>query len=148
MSNAVLECVSSLTQWYERNSQTAQIALCSVSDRFLIPARSEAHVKCRLQSDHAHKLISSTRTSSDAAVGLVEPYVGFASIKSVLIASSFVALDGNETHLRVLNPTCNSVTLFPSQTIAQHSHFNENELQAAVLNAINVSSANKLMKKI
>ena len=64
VGNAVLECVSPLAQWYERNSQTAQIALCSVSDRFLIPARSEAHVKCRLKSDHAHKFLSSTRTSS------------------------------------------------------------------------------------
>ena len=146
MGNAVLECVSPLAQWYERNSQTAQIALCSVSDRFLIPARSESHVKCRLQSVHAHKFLSSTRTSSDAAAGLVEPYVGFTSINSVLIASSLVALDRNEIHLRVLNPICNSVTLFPSQTIAQVSHFNENGLQAVVFNAVNVSSSNKLVK--
>ena len=77
---------------------------------------------------------------------LVEPYVGFTSINSGLIASSLVALDGNEIHLRVLNTTCNSVTLFLSQTIAQVSHFNENELQAVGFNAFNVSSANKLMK--
>ena len=61
VGNAVLECVSPLAQWYERNSQTAQIALCSLSDRFLIPARSEAHVTCRLQSDHAYKCLSNTR---------------------------------------------------------------------------------------
>ena len=147
VGDAVLECISPLSQWFEDNSPTTETSLCSVTSRFLIPPRSEALVKCNLKSHHAHKFSSSSsRTSSDATVGLVEPHVGFTSLNSLLVASSLVTVSQNEFWLRVLNPTCNSVTLYPSQTIAQILPYNETVLQTVGFNAVDINSAETLMQ--
>ena len=147
VGDAVLECISPLSQWFEDNSPTTETSLCSVTSRFLIPPRSEALVKCNLKSHYAHKFSSSSsRTSSDATVGLVEPHVGFTSLNSLLVASSLVTVSQNEFWLRVLNPTCNSVTLYPSQTIAQILPYNETVLQTVGFNAVDINSAETLMQ--
>ena len=147
VGDAVLECISPLSQWFEDNSPTTETSLCSVTSRFLIPPRSEALIKCNLKSHHAHKFSSSSsRTSSDATVGLVEPHVGFTSLNSLLVASSLVTVSQNEFWLRVLNPTCNSVTLYPSQTIAQILPYNETVLQTVGFNAVDINSAETLMQ--
>ena len=145
--DAVLECISPLSQCFEDNSPTTDLSLCSVTSRLLIPPQSEALVKCNLNSHHAHKLTSnSSRTSSDVTVGLVEPHLGFASLNPLLVASSLVSVSQNEFCLTVLNTNCSSVTLYPSQTIAQIIHYNEKILLTVGFNDVNVTSAETLMQ--
>ena len=140
VGDAVLECISPLSQWFEDNSPTTGLSLCSIILRFPIPTRKEALVKYNPKSHHAHKLTSnSLRTSSDVTVDLDEPHVGFASLNPLLVASSLVSVSQNEFRLRVLKPTCNSVTLYPSQTIAQIMPYNENILKTVGFNASNVT---------
>ena len=104
-------------------------------------------VKCNLKAHHAHKLTSnSSRTSSDVTVGLVEPHIIFTSLYPFLFALSLLSVSQNEFWLRVLNPTCNYVTLHPSQSIAQIMPYSENILQIACFNAVNVTSAETLMQ--
>ena len=74
-------------------------------------------------------------------VGLVEPHVGFVSLDPLLVASSLVSVSQNALWLRVLIPPCNSVILYPSQTIAQIIPYNENILQTVGFNAVKVTSA-------
>ena len=79
VGDAVLECISPLSQWFEDSSPAADLSLCPFTSRLLIPARSEALLKCNLKSHHAHKLTSnSSRTLLDVNDGLVDPHVDFA----------------------------------------------------------------------
>ena len=96
VGDAVLECISPLSQWFEDNSPTTDTSVCSLTSRFLMPPRSEALVKCNLKSHHAHKLVSnSLRTSSDVIVGLVEHNECFDGLNTLLVASSLVSVSRN-----------------------------------------------------
>ena len=143
VGGAVLECVSPLTEWFEKKSTNhTESSICSVQQNFIVPPMSESLVPCTVSSLFVSSLSrSGSHSSSDAIVGLVEPLVGATSDMAVFVAATLVNLSSNTVFVRVLNPTTQTVNLFKKQSLAGITVYESQDIQ---ISKISIGNSNNV----